>query len=79
MQARLYLEEAVQLKPDYAEAYHNLGWVLLDIRDRDDQIVNFREILSAYNKATDYYLQQKQLSLVHDIQQIIIYSKNNFL
>ena len=73
MQARLYLEEAVQLKPDYAEAYHNLGWVLLDIRDRDDQIVNFREILSAYNKATDYYLQQKQLSLVHDIQQTFQY------
>lgn len=68
-QARSYLEKAVQLKPDYAEAYHNLGWVLLNIRNQDGQVENFRELLSAYRKAADLYPKQYKPNLSQEIQQ----------
>ena len=66
-QAHSCLATAVQLKPNYAEAYHNLGWVLLNIRDRDGQVENFREIWSAYCKAAEFYTQQHK----HDLAQVI--------
>jgi len=59
-QARSCLEKAVHLKPDYAEAYHNLGWVLLNTRGQDNQVENFREMWSAYRKAADLYAQQEK-------------------
>ncbi|NEO14309.1 MULTISPECIES: serine/threonine-protein kinase [unclassified Moorena] len=68
-QARSYLEKAVQLKPDYAEAYHNLGWVLLNIRTVDGQVENFRPLLSAYRQASEFYLQQYQSELAGAIRQ----------
>ena len=67
--ARSYLETAVQLKSNYAEAYHNLGWVLLNIKDRDGQVENFREILSSYRKATELYIQQQKHPLAQGIKQ----------
>ncbi|EKE96701.1 kinase domain protein [Tolypothrix sp. PCC 7601] len=67
--ARSYLETAVQVKPNYAEAYHNLGWVLLNIKDQDGQIENFREILSSYRKATELYKQQQKHPLGQSIKQ----------
>jgi serine/threonine protein kinase len=67
--ARSYLERAVQLKPDYAEAYHNLGWVLLNIRTLDGQVENFRPLLSAYRQAFELYGQQYKSELASAIRQ----------
>jgi len=68
-QARSNLETAVQLKPDYAEAYHNLGWVLLQIRNPDGHVLNLREIRSAYYQAVQLYTQQQKLALSQAIKQ----------
>ncbi|MDH6100398.1 protein kinase [Anabaenopsis sp. FSS-46] len=67
--ARLYLQQAIQIKPDYPQAHHNLGWVLLNIRAQDNQVEHFREMLSAYRQAVQLYTQQQQHSLAADIQQ----------
>ncbi|MEC4815445.1 MAG: tetratricopeptide repeat protein, partial [Scytonema sp. PMC 1069.18] len=68
-QARSYLEKAVQLKSDYPEAYHNLGWVLLNIKNQDGQVENFRELLLAYRKASEFYTQQQKHFLSQSIKQ----------
>ncbi|NEP00159.1 MAG: protein kinase [Symploca sp. SIO2E9] len=68
-QARSYLERALQLKPDYAEVYHNLGWVLLNIRTVDGQVENFRSLLSAYRQASEFYGEQYQSELAGAIRQ----------
>ena len=68
-QARSDLETAVQLKPDYAEAYHNLGWVLLHLRNPDGQVLNFRQIRSAYSQAAQLYAQQQKPALSQAIKQ----------
>jgi eukaryotic-like serine/threonine-protein kinase len=68
-QAKSYLEEAIKLKPDYAEAYHNLGWVLLNIRTPDGSIENFRQLLAVYQQAIDFYTQQNKLNFAQNIQQ----------
>ena len=68
-QAKLYLEQAIQLKPDYAEAYHNLGWVLLNTRTPDGQLESFRELLSAYRQAEMFYIQQNKMSQAQVIKQ----------
>lgn len=67
--ARSYLEKSIQLKSDYAEAYHNLGWVLFNIKNPDGQIKNYREVLSAYKTATDLYAQQQKYALSQIINQ----------
>ncbi|WRH67815.1 MAG: protein kinase [Planktothrix sp. GU0601_MAG3] len=69
-QARSLLEKAIQLKSDYAEAYHNLGWVLLNLRTSDDQVENPREMWSAYRKAVELYGQQQNYSVANEIKQI---------
>ncbi|MBR8833580.1 MAG: tetratricopeptide repeat protein [Stigonema ocellatum SAG 48.90 = DSM 106950] len=69
LQARSCLEKAVHFKPDYAEAYHNLGWVLLNIKGQDNQVENFRQMWSAYRKAADLYVQQEKHRLAQSIQQ----------
>ena len=48
LQASSFLERAIELKPDYAEAHHNLGWVLLNIKSQDGSVKNFREMWVAY-------------------------------
>ena len=67
--ARLYLEQAIKINSDYPEAYHNLGWVLLNIRSPGNEVENFREMLSAYRQAVQLYTQQQKHSLAADIQQ----------
>ena len=67
--ARFYLEKVIQLKPNYAEAYHNLGWVLLNIRGQDNQVEHFREMLLAYREAVKLYTQQQKYSLAEEIKQ----------
>lgn len=68
-QARIHLEKAIDLHQNYAQSYHNLGWVLLNINNKDGQVENFREILSAYCKANELYTQQQKHSLAADIKQ----------
>ena len=67
--ARFYLERVIQLQPNYAEAYHNLGWVLLNIRGEDNQVEYFREMLSAYRQAVKLYTEKQKYSLAAEIKQ----------
>lgn len=67
--ARFYLEKVIQLQPSYAEAHHNLGWVLLNIRGKDNQVQHFREMLSTYRLAVELYTQQQKYSLAEEIKQ----------
>lgn len=68
LQAYVCLEKAIQLKSDYPEAYHNLGWVLLNIQGQDGQVDHFREILSAYRQAAELYSQQQKYQLCQSIK-----------
>ncbi|MDB9483069.1 tetratricopeptide repeat protein, partial [Dolichospermum circinale CS-537/05] len=67
--ARLCLEKAIKYNPGYAEAYHNLGWVLLNIKSQDGQVENSREMLSAYGKAAELYAKQQKLPMSLSIKQ----------
>lgn len=67
--ARSYLEKAVKLQPNYAEAYHNLGWVMINIKDQNGQVENCAEILSFYRKAFQLYTQQSKHSFAQLIKQ----------
>lgn len=69
LQARSYLEKAVHLKPDYAEAHHTLAWVLLNVRGREGQVENFRQMRSAYRKAAELYAQQQKHAQAQAIKQ----------
>ncbi|MBD2456693.1 protein kinase [Nostoc sp. FACHB-87] len=68
-QARIHLEKAIHLNPNYAQAYHNLGWVLLNIKNQDGQVENLREMLSVYRKASELYTHQQKSSFATSIQQ----------
>lgn len=67
-QGRTYLQDAINLNPQYAEAYHNLGWLLLNINNQDGEIINSHEILKAYRQAYQLYQQQSKLTLVQSLQ-----------
>ena len=66
--AHSYLQKAVQLKPDFAEAHHNLGWILLNLRKEDPKANFTRDIFSSYRKATELYTKNNQHELVNTIQ-----------
>lgn len=68
-QAHLLLERAVQLKPEYAEAHHNLSWVLLNIKGQEGHVKSFREMCSAYRKAVELYAQQQKYDSAQAIKQ----------
>jgi len=67
--AQSYLEKAVQLQPDYAEAHHNLAWVLFNLKDRKGQIENLHAMRSAYRTSFELYSQQQKLALAQGIKQ----------
>ena len=67
--AKAHLEKALQLQPNYAEAYHNKGWVLLNTRNSEGEVENVRELLSAYRQAFELYNQQNKINLAQKIQQ----------
>ena len=69
IQAKSYLEKAIQLKPNYAEAFHNQGWVLLNIKNSDGEVENIRELLSAYRQAIRLYEQQYKPNLSQTVTQ----------
>ncbi|NEQ38296.1 MAG: tetratricopeptide repeat protein, partial [Okeania sp. SIO3I5] len=61
--AKYFLEKAIQKNPNYAEAYHNLGWVLLNIKNGRGEIQNLQSMQLAYGKALELYKQQDKLTL----------------
>ncbi|MDJ0742173.1 MAG: protein kinase [Xenococcaceae cyanobacterium MO_167.B27] len=69
IQAGSYLEKAIQILPNYAEAYHNQGWVLLNTKNSDGEVENIPELLSAYRQAVKLYEQQHKLNLSQTITQ----------
>jgi serine/threonine protein kinase len=69
LQANSFLKRAIELKPDYAEAHHNLGWVLLNIKSQDGSVKNFREMWIAYRKAVELYSQQQKFALAQTVKQ----------
>ena len=69
-EAQSHLQKAIQLRPDYAEAHHNLGWVLLNVRRQDSKGKIVRDIFFSYKKAVTLYSQNNQHQLANSIQQI---------
>ncbi|TAE59111.1 MAG: serine/threonine-protein kinase [Nostocales cyanobacterium] len=67
-EAQKYLDQAIHLNPNYAPAYHNLGWVLLNLKNQDNQVDDFRKMLSAYRQANELYTLQNQPNLAARIQ-----------
>jgi len=66
--AKTYLEKAIKLKPDYAEAYHNLGWVLLHLKKPNAELEDPRGLLAAYRQAIQHYSQQQKFDLAEAIK-----------
>jgi eukaryotic-like serine/threonine-protein kinase len=66
--AQKYLERVIKLNDSYPEAHHNLGWVLSNIKAPDGQVEKPRQILAAYQKAVDLYIQQGKSSKASQIQ-----------
>ena len=58
--AKENLKKAISFHQQYAEAYHNLGWVFQNIKDSAGEIENSRELLSTYQQAVQLYLQQNK-------------------
>ncbi|MFK0735435.1 MAG: protein kinase [Gloeotrichia echinulata HAB0833] len=66
--AQPFLEKAINLNSNYAEAYHNLAWVLLNLKDQNGQVTNFRQMKSAYRQAVAIYAQQQKHQLAQGIE-----------
>ena len=66
MEARSHLEAAIKLNPNYAEAYHNLGWVLYHLIGEGGS--NFMEMRSAYLKAVELYEIEGKFDLATEIK-----------
>jgi tetratricopeptide (TPR) repeat protein len=67
LKAKPHLEKAIQIRPDYAEALHNLGWILLNIQKQDPQSKQIRQLQSAYSRAVELY-SIKQNSLADSVK-----------
>ncbi|NMG59538.1 serine/threonine-protein kinase [Geitlerinema sp. P-1104] len=57
-QAKTYLEAAVKESPNLAAAQHNLGWVLLNLRNSEGNVAAPQALLSAYRQGAIAYEQQ---------------------
>ncbi len=66
-EAQKYLQKAIAFHSEYAEAYHNLGWVLLNIKNSADEIENTRDLLSAYQQAVKLYQKQQKFQEAQQI------------
>jgi eukaryotic-like serine/threonine-protein kinase len=62
------LEQTIGLRSDYAEAYHNLAWSLLNLKDDEGQIEEVRKMMVAYRRAIELYEQQRQGTVVQGIR-----------
>ncbi|MCZ2200797.1 MAG: serine/threonine protein kinase, partial [Cylindrospermopsis raciborskii PAMP2012] len=68
-EAKLFLDKAIQYVNSYAQAYHNLGWVLLNTKNQYGDVENSREMLSAYTQAIKLYNKSQQQEFASDIKQ----------
>ena len=50
--------QLTRIQPDYAEAHHNLAWVLFNLKDQKGQVENLRARRSAYRTSFELYSQQ---------------------
>jgi tetratricopeptide (TPR) repeat protein len=62
------LTVVIEQDPNYAEAYHNLGWVLLNLYKLSPQPLLLRQVFLAYSTAINLYEQQKNHSLSQQLQ-----------
>lgn len=70
--AQSFLEKAIKINPNYAEAYHNLGWVLLNIKNYNGDIQNLEAMQLAYSNAIELYYLQKKDVFANKLKQIFI-------
>lgn len=70
--AQSFLEKAIKINPNYAEAYHNLGWVLLNIKNPNGEIKNLEAMQLAYSKAVELYHQQQKDVFANKIRKIFL-------
>ncbi len=68
-QAQTYLQQAIQLNPNYAEAYHNLGWTLKGLSAQGSQGQLVRELVSNYRQAIFLYTQNHNQKYVQQLKQ----------
>jgi eukaryotic-like serine/threonine-protein kinase len=74
-QAQTQLESAIELHrrlypaQEYAQAYHNLGWVLLNHRDTKGELIDVRGMLTAYEMAIQHYHRQNRHDLAQQLEQ----------
>jgi eukaryotic-like serine/threonine-protein kinase len=68
--AKTNLEQSIKLQKDSAEAFHNLGWVLLNSKRDDGTLLYSRDIISNYRQASSLYIQNNQLQRSTAIQQV---------
>jgi SNF2 family DNA or RNA helicase len=61
--------QLTRIQPDYAEAHHNLAWVLFNLKDQKGQVENLRARRSAYRTSFELYSQQQKLALAQGIKQ----------
>lgn len=61
LNAQAYLEKVIKLNPNYAPSYHNLAWVLLNIRTVDGDIENSRKVIANYRQAISLYSAKNSL------------------
>ncbi len=65
--AKEYLERSIEAKPDQPKAYHNLGFVLSNIKNQQGEIEDIDPLLQAYKKAIYFYNQAGENQLASSI------------
>ncbi|MBL1208706.1 protein kinase domain-containing protein [Geminocystis sp. GBBB08] len=56
--AQIYLEKALKINNKLPELYHNLAWVLLNVRNMDGDIENSIQVMANYRQAIKLYYAQ---------------------
>lgn len=64
-----YLTQASQQCPECAEIFHNLGWVLLRQKQKDNRLNLYRDIVEAYTRAVKLYIQQGKSAIATQLKQ----------
>lgn len=65
--AQSHLEQAIQLRPNFAPAHHNLAWVLAKL-SQQGSVKDEREVRSHYSTAVKLYLDQGKAAMANRIK-----------